>query len=100
MLNAVIDHINTGRRTANYANFLPIIQSPGTGKSRTVDKLARRVFTLPFNLRLATDHTGYPKGDLGILEWLSVKSSDTLFKVVHEKLTDALSFNSQEELAE
>lgn len=37
-----------GRR---YANMVSIIQSSGTGKSRTIDELARAVFTLPVNLR-------------------------------------------------
>ena len=32
-------------------NQISIIQSSGTGKSRTVDELAKRLFTFPFNLR-------------------------------------------------
>ena len=50
--------MNTKRHDADYANFLPIVQSSGMGKSRTVDELARRVFTLPFNLRPPADKTG------------------------------------------
>ena len=53
LLRSIIDDMNIGRDRAEglYANFLPIVQSSGTGKSRTVDELAKLVFTLPFNLR-------------------------------------------------
>ena len=34
-----------------YTNQISIIQSSGTGKSRTVDELAKRLFSFPFNLR-------------------------------------------------
>ncbi|KAG9082082.1 hypothetical protein FRC06_005231 [Ceratobasidium sp. 370] len=57
-LKEAIDYMNTKRHDANYANFLPIVQGSGMGKSRTVDELARRVFMLPFNLRPAADQTG------------------------------------------
>lgn len=35
----------------HYVNYVSIIQSSGSGKSRMVDEVAKRVFTLPFNLR-------------------------------------------------
>jgi hypothetical protein len=39
-----------GRATGPYANFIPIIQSSGMGKLRTVDEVAKTIFTLPINL--------------------------------------------------
>jgi len=38
-----------------YTNQISIIQSSGTGKSRTVDELAKKLYTFPFNLRNITD---------------------------------------------
>ncbi|KAG9096326.1 hypothetical protein FRC06_008772, partial [Ceratobasidium sp. 370] len=57
LLRKAMDRMNAQRADNDYANFLPIIQSSGMGKSRTVDELARQVFTLPFNLRPAADKT-------------------------------------------
>jgi hypothetical protein len=37
--------------TRPYTNQISIIQSSGTGKSRAVDELAKKLFTLPFNFR-------------------------------------------------
>lgn len=34
-----------------YTNSVPIIQSSGSGKSRTVDELAKIVFVIPLNIR-------------------------------------------------
>ncbi|KAG9089296.1 hypothetical protein FS749_001444 [Ceratobasidium sp. UAMH 11750] len=113
LLRQAMDQMNTKRRDANYANFLPIVQSSGMGKSRTVDELARRVFTLSFNLRPTTDHTGYPRGDPDVLKGLSAWSRtarqlrsrhciffEQLFKAVYEVLQGLPTFDSQEELAE
>jgi hypothetical protein len=50
--------MNRARGDAPYANYLPIIQSSGTGKSRTVHELARLVFTIPFNLRGDDESSG------------------------------------------
>lgn len=35
----------------HYANTLSIVQSSGTGKSRTVHEMSKMIFTIPFNLR-------------------------------------------------
>jgi hypothetical protein len=44
--------MNMNRNTSlSYANYVPIIQSSGTGKSRTADETARLLFTIPFNIR-------------------------------------------------
>ncbi|KAG9080601.1 hypothetical protein FRC06_006366, partial [Ceratobasidium sp. 370] len=42
LLRKAIDQMNAQRADKDYANFLPIIQSSGMGKSRTVDELARQ----------------------------------------------------------
>ena len=53
-----INEMNAARSGESYRNFLPIIQSSGMGKSRTVDQLATEIFTLPFNLRSIYDLSG------------------------------------------
>ncbi|KAF8800243.1 hypothetical protein BYT27DRAFT_7245758 [Phlegmacium glaucopus] len=45
-----------------YSTITPIFQSSGMGKSRTVDELAKCIFTIPICLR-NPDETGYPHGD-------------------------------------
>ena len=54
----LLDNINEMPRGSAYANFVPIIQSSGTGKSRMVHELAGLVFTIPFNIRAAEDQKG------------------------------------------
>ena len=83
-----------------YANQISIIQSSGTGKSRTVDELAKRLFSFPFNLReapniegelvqrqllvrLANDKitpgdTSYPPPDTSIREYFTTKEVGTV----------------------
>jgi hypothetical protein len=53
LLENNIKKMNEERKhhTSIYSNMVSMIQSSGTGKSRMVHELARRVFTLPFNLR-------------------------------------------------
>lgn len=56
LLHDAINQMNVTRQSRpdkdnEYANFVPIVQSSGTGKSRLVNELARCVFTLPFNIR-------------------------------------------------
>jgi hypothetical protein len=58
LLADTINEMNRTRMTNPYANFLPIIQSSGTGKSRTVHELARLLFTIPFNLRGENESSG------------------------------------------
>lgn len=54
----LLDNINAMDRTLLHSNTAPIIQSSGTGKSRTVDEQAKLVFTIPFNLRADKDTSG------------------------------------------
>ncbi|KAH7890620.1 hypothetical protein F5I97DRAFT_1923094 [Phlebopus sp. FC_14] len=57
---------------AHYANSAAIIQSSGSGKSRTVDELADLVFTIPFNLRHSGEHgsAAYPPQDTYVRNYL------------------------------
>lgn len=48
------------KQTAAYGNILPVIQSSGTGKSRTVHEVASLIFTLPFNVHPQLN-TGFGK---------------------------------------
>ncbi|CCM07240.1 uncharacterized protein FIBRA_09586 [Fibroporia radiculosa] len=60
------------RLNQSYANYLPLVQSSGTGKSRTVDELAKSIFTIPFNVRDAAANIGYayPPSDTSIVAFL------------------------------
>ncbi|KAH7890628.1 hypothetical protein F5I97DRAFT_59418 [Phlebopus sp. FC_14] len=76
----MLKNINSMDRKAHYANSAAIIQSSGSGKSRTVDALADLVFTIPFNLRHLEEHgsAAYPPQDACVKDYLcdinSVKS--------------------------
>jgi hypothetical protein len=48
-----LDQMNQTCSKKLYANFVPIIQSSGMGKSRLVDKTAKLIFMIPFCLRSA-----------------------------------------------
>ncbi|KAB5592224.1 hypothetical protein CTheo_4321 [Ceratobasidium theobromae] len=67
LLTKAIHQMNIQRGSKAYANFVPIVQSSGTGKSRAADELAKLIFTIPLNLRPSEDETGYPAGDQGLL---------------------------------
>jgi hypothetical protein len=41
----------TESRDGAYMNMIAIVQSSGTGKSRLVHELAKKIFTIPLNLR-------------------------------------------------
>jgi len=58
LLSKAITEMNALSYGKSYANFAPIVQSSGTGKSRLVDQVAVSIFTIPFNLRLIKDQTG------------------------------------------
>ncbi|QRV83604.1 hypothetical protein RhiJN_11620 [Ceratobasidium sp. AG-Ba] len=119
LLRRTLDRMNSGRGDALYANYVPIVQSSGTGKSRAVDELAQQVFTLPFCLRQEYSDTGYPVADKDVGEILLggggalVPSNRTvaavgmdqgvflkhLFKAAHEDLSAMPTYSSQEALA-
>ncbi|KAF8523321.1 hypothetical protein BU17DRAFT_43963 [Hysterangium stoloniferum] len=84
-----------GDLSLSYSNFVPIVQSSGTGKSWMVDQFVTIVFTLPFDLRSDSDTSGllrhltltivllhflpgYPRVDNQIRDYLSIgKQLDT-----------------------
>ena len=53
-----LHNMNTDRERHIYDNFVAIVQSSGTGKSRMGDEAAKYIFTLPFNLRSSRDTSG------------------------------------------
>jgi hypothetical protein len=50
-----LDDMNESRGDMLYANFVPIVQSSGMGKSRLVDETAKLIFTIPFCFRTEED---------------------------------------------
>jgi len=46
-----IDHLNNKPPASHYAKIIAIIQSSGTGKSKTVDEIAKERVLLPLVLR-------------------------------------------------
>ncbi|KZT22737.1 hypothetical protein NEOLEDRAFT_1137521 [Neolentinus lepideus HHB14362 ss-1] len=52
-----------------YARYLAIIQSSGTGKSRTVDELSKTHLVIPMNLRNSGSH-GFPPPDHNVAYYL------------------------------
>ena len=51
LFKSALDEMNERRDEKLYANFVPIIQSSGMGKSRLVDETAKLIFTIPFCFR-------------------------------------------------
>ncbi|KAF8601771.1 hypothetical protein BDV93DRAFT_524526 [Ceratobasidium sp. AG-I] len=111
-LENVLRNMNQARGELQYANFVPLVQSSGTGKSRAVDEVARRLFTLPFNLRPVEDNTGYPNADRGILACLNPAGATAdqprlrcnvffskLFSTIHSELESWSPHKSPQELA-
>ncbi|KAB5590064.1 hypothetical protein CTheo_6486 [Ceratobasidium theobromae] len=112
LLKTAIQDMNVRRNNWGYANFVPIVQSSGTGKSRVVDELAKQIFTIPLNLHPSWDKTVFPTGDNGLLDLLNVRYTPAdrvhvlykiffkhLFSEVEQVLRELPSQNSQGELA-
>jgi hypothetical protein len=58
-LKACITEMNANRNRGKlFGSSLSLVQSSGTGKSRTVDEVAREIFTFPFCLRETDDTSG------------------------------------------
>ncbi|KAJ3877313.1 hypothetical protein F5051DRAFT_453179, partial [Lentinula edodes] len=47
--------MDSSRSPGDYGNVAAIVQSSGYGKSRTVDEIAKQVFTIPMNVRNPID---------------------------------------------
>lgn len=92
LLKTAIDNMNASRGNCDYTNFIPIIQSSGTGKSRAVDELAKQIFTIPLNLSLPGDQDGMFPGEIGLTIININKLSD--FPVGDEGLLDLLNVGS------
>ncbi|PSR83227.1 hypothetical protein PHLCEN_2v5789 [Hermanssonia centrifuga] len=58
-----------------YSNYTAVVQSSGTGKTRTVHEAAKLIFTMHFNLRPDED-TGYPLADKALRNYL-LKTAET-----------------------
>lgn len=59
----------------NYRNTVTVLQSSGTGKSRTVHEMSRLIFTLPFNLRMP---------DQGLLVLFCLDSKGSIY-IMHRR---------------
>ncbi|QRV99088.1 hypothetical protein RhiJN_27107 [Ceratobasidium sp. AG-Ba] len=81
LLEHAIHDMNRDRGSDAHANFVPIVQSSGTGKSRAVDQVARRVFTIPFNLRESHDMTGFPPADPHMNSFILPQASETTSEI-------------------
>lgn len=72
LLYEEMNNMAKGSRDSPYGNILPIIQSSGMGKSRTVYEMGASVFSLPLNIhpvlsdkeRDMGTHLSTPKYDL------------------------------------
>jgi hypothetical protein len=51
VLLRAVDELNGLREEHNYAKIMPIIQSSGTGKSKTIDKISMERILFPICLR-------------------------------------------------
>ncbi|QRW12304.1 hypothetical protein RhiLY_11303 [Ceratobasidium sp. AG-Ba] len=111
VLKSNLNRMNVWCGSAPYANYVPITQSSGTGKSRAVDELAKEVFTIPFCLRRGHGNQGYPAADGDVSDSLTYGDNidavrrhqcmffGQLFKVVHDELAEMPDYNSQAALA-
>ena len=64
-------------KDAPYSRQITVVQSSGTGKSRTIHELSKLVFTIPFNLRPSSDSKGLH------CSIVTLSSSNVLAKIWH-----------------
>ncbi|TFK50466.1 hypothetical protein OE88DRAFT_1736013 [Heliocybe sulcata] len=72
--NHIAWHWDRGR---TYVPYCSVVQSSGTGKSRTVDELSKESFVIPMNLRQPNEK-GYPPSDKQLHRFFSVEQLDRL----------------------
>ncbi|KAM6499182.1 hypothetical protein JOM56_004690, partial [Amanita muscaria] len=72
---ALWTHIRNHYNKQIYAHSCSVVQSSGMGKSRTVDELGKKCFSIPINLRDAQS-TGYPPADLEVLNFLTIERQE------------------------
>ncbi|KAJ3857045.1 hypothetical protein EV368DRAFT_61171 [Lentinula lateritia] len=77
----LLQNMDSSQSTGDYGNVAAIVQSSGYGKSRTVDEIAKQVFTIPMNVRnpIDTSFGAYPPPDLELHEFLA-KSGLLVFR--------------------
>ncbi|GAW01115.1 protein [Lentinula edodes] len=51
----LLHNMDSSQSPESYGNLAAIVQSSGFGKSRTVDEIAKQVFTIPMNVRNPSD---------------------------------------------
>ncbi|GJE94119.1 hypothetical protein PsYK624_102870 [Phanerochaete sordida] len=75
LLYEEMDNMAKGSRKSPYGNILPIIQSSGMGKSRTVYEMGALVFSLPLNIHSVLSDKDrdmvYPLPDAQIRDYLT-----------------------------
>ncbi|KAJ3907398.1 hypothetical protein F5879DRAFT_525004 [Lentinula edodes] len=69
----LLQNMDSSQSPGDYGNVAAIVQSSGYGKSRTVDEIAKQVFTIPMNVRnpIDTSFGAYPPPDLELHEFLA-----------------------------
>jgi hypothetical protein len=67
LLETIADLLDRNRNP--YARLTNIINSSGTGKSRTVDQLGKKIITVPMCLRSESTE-GFPPSDSSLRHWL------------------------------
>ncbi|KAJ3904671.1 hypothetical protein F5879DRAFT_1030106 [Lentinula edodes] len=69
----LLHNMDSSQSPESYGNVAAIVQSSGFGKSRTVDEIAKQVFTIPMNVRNPSDTSfgAYPPPDLELHEFLA-----------------------------
>ncbi|KAK2464678.1 hypothetical protein APHAL10511_003254 [Amanita phalloides] len=72
VLLEAIDRLHKLSKERNYAKIIPITQLSGTGKSKTVDKIAMQRILFPLCLRedLGNDYFAYPPTDKQVRNYL------------------------------
>ncbi|KAM6494873.1 hypothetical protein JOM56_009496 [Amanita muscaria] len=75
LFKSALDQMNEKRDSKLYANFVPIVQSSGMGKSRLVDETAKLIFTVPFCFRSELD--GYPEADEAPSKFFLLRTEET-----------------------
>ncbi|KAF9490348.1 hypothetical protein BDN71DRAFT_1400269, partial [Pleurotus eryngii] len=58
-----------------YAHYAVLFQSSGTGKSRLVDELAKKIFLIPICLRDVSTGTRYPPADVDVRTYLTDRNT-------------------------
>ncbi|KAI0289435.1 hypothetical protein BC826DRAFT_1031818 [Russula brevipes] len=106
-VNLLLETISTylTKEPVGYAHCSTIVNSSGTGKSRTIDQLSKRIITVSICLR--AHGTGFPPPDSALRDWLISKPWDrpaimkrfhgfvySLLTVTRERLQELVNSNA------